>query len=92
MTAKKAQKTRWSRVIAVWIAALGIAFYTTDINHLPAEFAAVKIVQKAYNWKDGIDSKASAGIEPAAGDNETGYKTEDRRELDSLISRGNYDE
>lgn len=92
MTAKKSQKTRWSRVVAVWILALGVAFYTTSINHLPDSVAAVKFVQKAYSWKDGIDGKTSAGIEPAAGDTETGYKAQDRRELDSLISRGNYDE
>lgn len=92
MTAKKPQKTRWSRVLAVWALALGIAFYTTDIGHLPDAIAGNKIVQKAYGWKDSIDGKESAGIEPAAGDTETGYRAQDRRELDSLISRGNYDE
>lgn len=85
-----AAKTRWGRVALVWVLALGAAFYVTPREKLPAAVKNNPAVIAAYelksSWLDGNDKRA-ANIEPAAG---TGYKTDDRRELDSLISRGRY--
>lgn len=94
MTAKKsarhAAKTRWGRVALVWVLALGAAFFMTPREKLPDVVKNNPAVIAAYDWKSdwqGGAGKRAANIEPAAG---TGYKSDDRRELDSLISRGRY--
>ncbi len=84
---KSVKKTRWGRVAIVWVCVAAGIFIFIPREKLPAFVKNETLVVKAYDWKDGPD-KAASRIEPAAG--ETGYKADDRRELDSLISRGTY--
>ena len=86
---KSTQKTRWGRIVLVWAVVIGGIFYFIPRDKLPTFIKDQKIVVRAYDLKDG-GSKSPANIEPAAG--ETGYKSDDRRELDSLISRGSYNQ
>ena len=84
---KSDQKTSWGRVALVWVTVIGGIFFFIPRDKLPNIIKDQKIIVKAYDFKDG-SGKNAANIEPAAG--ETGYKSDDRRELDSLISRGSY--
>jgi hypothetical protein len=76
----------WGRIALVWAVALGSVFYLVPRENLPEFLKGNSLVVAAYGLKSA--DKGNAAIEPAAG--ETGYKTDDRRELDSLISRGDY--
>lgn len=80
-------KTHWGRIALVWGLALGSVFYLIPRDNLPPFLKSNAFIMTAYEWKEE-GSYNAAGVEPAAG--ETGYKEDDRRELDSLISRGNY--
>ncbi len=84
---KSVKKTRWGRVATVWVCVIAGIFFFIPRDKLPSFVKNETLIVKAYDWKDG-DSRAASRIEPAAG--ETGYKADDRRELDSLISRGTY--
>lgn len=100
------QKTRWGRVASVWALALTIVLFGIDRQEFPTTIASAPAVKTIYQWRDGAvaaygdwaqplaklspENKA-ARIEPAAGEN-AGYKDDDRKELDSLISRGPYNQ
>lgn len=85
----KHKKTRWGRVAAAWILSAAFVFAVVPYKQLPEGIRHNALVSKAYELKEGPAVKVSA-VEPAAG--EAGYKSDDRRELDSLISRGTYNE
>lgn len=89
----KHKKTRWGRVATAWILSAAFVFAIVPYKKLPEQVRGNVVVSKAYELKDkwtGGSAEKAAAVEPAAG--EPGYKAQDRRELDSLISRGNYDE
>lgn len=79
-------KTHWGRIALVWAVALGTVFYVVPRDKLPQFLKANPLIISAYDLKGA--GRTAAGMEPAAG--ETGYEADDRRELDSLISRGTY--
>lgn len=95
-------KTRWGRVAGVWVITLGIVLFGVDRGEFPSEIASNKGVKTIYQWRDGaiaaydgwqkpLKKLSPEKIEPAAGEN-AGYKDDDRKELDSLISRGPYNQ
>jgi hypothetical protein len=92
---KTSVSIRWGRVFAVWAVALVAVALVVERDQLPQPLRGNSHVAQFYSKRDAVlrdlrGPQNPAAIEPAAGTPGVGYKSDDRRELDSLISRGSY--
>lgn len=87
MTARRKKQSRKRLAACILFVAvmLGVFVYTVPQKNLPPVLSDNAAVRKAYDLRRVWLPQDPAHIEPAAGSRETGYRVNDRRQLDALV-------